>query len=264
MRHRKAGYKLGRTAAHRRATLRNLAAGVFEHGQITTTVQRAKAVQPMVEKIVTLAKRGDVHARRLVAAKLGRDRKGFDWLYLPKDATEEEREQVNQKAEFVRQFFEIPDADTVERNRYGELRRAPKLVKHIFENVAPRFADRDGGYTRIVRLGVRRKGDAGELCVLQFVGAEEGPEIGGATSQRRRKADRRTAFYERVSSGWGGGPAASASASASAETEEEPAATATAERPDAAAEAEAAAKAEDTAQTDDQQTGDAGEDTDKG
>lgn len=231
MRHRKAGYKLGRTDAHRRATLRNLAASLFEHGQITTTIPRAKALQPFVEKIVTLAKRNDLHARRLVASKLGRNRRGFDWLYIPANASDEERENVNQQAEFTRQFFDVPDSDEVERNRYGEIRKAPRLVKHIFENVAPRFADRDGGYTRIVKLGRRRIGDAGELCVIQFVGAEEGPEIGGNLSQRRRTADKRAAYFDQVSKGF-----KSAEPEASSEAESEPeTATAVAE-PEAEAE----------------------------
>ena len=74
MRHRKAGYKLNRTTAHRTAMLRNLAASLFEHGQVTTTIPKAKAVQPMVERIVTKAKKGDVHARRQVASMLGGNR----------------------------------------------------------------------------------------------------------------------------------------------------------------------------------------------
>lgn len=203
MRHRKAGYKLGRTSSHRTATLRNIVAGLFEHGQITTTVLRAKAVQPLAEKIVTLAKRGDIHARRLVAAKLGHDRKAFTWLYLHKDASEQERDIVRRSSERASAFFNIPDGSTVERNRYGDLRKAPRLVKHIFQNVAPRFADRAGGYTRIVRLGKVRKGDAGELCVIQFVGAEQGPEIGGNISTRRRIADKRTAFAAELRKGFG-------------------------------------------------------------
>lgn len=194
MRHRRAGFRLTRTSTHRSAMLRNLAAGLFEHGQITTTIPKAKALQPFVEKIVTLAKRGDLHARRLVIARLGGDRKGFDWLYLAKGATDGEKEHVSKLKDFTEQFFKTPDGSKVERNRYGELRKAPKLVKHIFENVAPRFKDRAGGYTRIVKLGRHRIGDAAELCVIQFVGAEEGPEIGGRPSTRRRMADRRTAF----------------------------------------------------------------------
>ena len=195
MRHRKAGYKLNRTTAHRQAMLRNLAASLFEHGQITTTIPKAKAVQPLVEKIVTKAKKGDLHSRRQVISMLGADRRGFDWLYLPKDASEQERDHVNELRDRAAQFFEVPESSEVERNRYGELRKAPRVVRHIFEHVAPRYADRSGGYTRIVKLGYRRLGDAAELCVLQFVGAEEGAEIGGRPSTRRRQADRRTAYW---------------------------------------------------------------------
>lgn len=198
MRHRKAGYKLNRTTAHRQAMLRNMAASLFEHGQITTTIPKAKALQPLVEKIVTKAKRGDLHARRRVISMLGADRYAFAWSYIAKNATEEDREKIESQREFTSGFFDIPDAGQVERNRYGELRKAPRLVRHIFENVAPRFADRAGGYTRIVKLGRHRLGDAAELCVIQFVGNEEGPEIGGRPSTRRRQADRRTAFAAKL------------------------------------------------------------------
>ena len=198
MRHRKAGYKLNRTTAHRQAMLRNMAASLFEHGQITTTVPKAKALQPFVEKIVTKAKQGDLHARRRVISMLGRDRQAFDWSFIAKNATEDERAKVDAQREFTQGFFDIPASDEVERNRYGELRKSPRLVKHIFDNVAPRFADRAGGYTRIVKLGRHRLGDAAELCVIQFVGNEEGPEIGGRPSTRRRQADRRTAYAAKL------------------------------------------------------------------
>jgi large subunit ribosomal protein L17 len=210
MRHRKAGYKLGRTSTHRQAMLRNMAVSLFEHGQITTTVQKAKALQPMVEKIITLAKRGDVHSRRLVAAKLGGDRRAFDWLYLGKHATEQERDRVRNSSDRASVFFDIPDSSEVERNRYGDLRKAPRIVKHIFE-------------------GRRRLGDAGEICVIQFVGAEEGPEIGGNLSSRRRSADRRTAFAAEVRKGFAAEEAepeeeiATAVAEPEAQTETEPA-----------------------------------------
>ena len=198
MRHGRAGYRLGRTTAHRTSTLRNLAAGLFEHGQIVTTIPKAKAVQPMVEKIITAAKKGDLASRRRVIAKLGGDRLGFEWLYLPKKATDAEKEHVQKMRESAAAFFEVPDGAKVERNRYGELRAAPKIVKHIFDNVAPRFAERPGGYTRIVKLGRKRIGDGTELCVLQFVGAEEGAEIGGRPSQRRRIGNNRTAYYAKL------------------------------------------------------------------
>ena len=203
MRHGRAGYRLGRTSSHRASTLRNIAAGLFEHGQVVTTLPKARAVQPMVEKIVTLAKRGDLHARRMVIAKLGGDRMGFDWLYLPKNASDAEKEKVEKQREHTRSFFDLPESSAVERNRYGELRKSPRLVKHIFDHVGPRFRDRAGGYTRIVKLGRRRIGDGSELCVIQFVGAEEGPEIGGRPSTRRRAADRRTAYAAKLRKGGG-------------------------------------------------------------
>ncbi len=199
MRHRRAGYRLNRTTAHRTAMLRNMAASLFQHGQITTTIPKAKTLQPFVEKIITLAKRGDLHARRNVISKLGGDRNAFDFLALPgeKDTSSEataERERVESLRSRAEQYFDVPSSDQVERNRYGEIRKSPKLVRHIFENVAPRFADRAGGYTRIIKLGYHRVGDAAELCVIQFVGAEDGPEIGGRPSTRRRQADKRTAY----------------------------------------------------------------------
>ncbi|MEO0630061.1 MAG: 50S ribosomal protein L17 [Planctomycetota bacterium] len=222
MRHRKAGYKLNRTSSHRQAMLRNLAASLFEHGQVVTTMPKAKAVQPFVEKVVTKAKRGDLHARRRVISMLGRDRLAFDWRYLPKDATEQERQSFQTQTEIAEQYFELPPAEQTERNRYGELRKAPRLVRHIFENVAPRFADRQGGYTRIIKLGKHRLGDAAELVLIQFVGAEEGPEIGGRPSTRRRKADRRSAYFasikDKVSAP---GAAAAAPAEAPAESDAE-------------------------------------------
>jgi len=202
MRHRKAGFKLGRTSSHRRATFRNMAAALFEHGQITTTMPKAKAVQPFAEKLITLARRGDLHARRLVEARL-QDRVMAD------------------------------DEARVERNRYGELRKGPKLIKHLFEEVAPRFRDRPGGYTRIVPLGAQRKGDAAELCVLQLVGDEEGPEIGGRLSVRRRTADKRTAFAAKLRKSGGAAAPPDAEAEQAETTVAEPPAE---EAPEAAAE----------------------------
>lgn len=201
MRHGRAGYRLGRTTAHRASTLRNLAVALFEHGQIVTTIPKAKAVAPMIDKIITLAKRGDLHARRLVISKLGRDRKAFDWLYTHSTATDAEKAHTAKRRERAEQFFDVPSGEEVERNKYGELTKAPKIVKHIFSNVAAQFKDRAGGYTRIVKLGKARIGDGSELCVIQFVGAEEGPEIGGKPSKRRKIADKRTAFAAKLKKG---------------------------------------------------------------
>lgn len=222
MRHRKAGFKLGRTRTHRTAMLRNMAASLFEHGQIVTSVPKAKALQPFVEKIITKAKKGDLHSRRQVIAILGGDRTAFEWLYMPKgEDMAAERERITAQRERTEKFFDVPASDQVERNRYGELRKAPKLVRHIFENVAPRFSDRQGGYTRIVRIGYHRLGDATEMCVIQFVGAEEGPEIGGNPSRRRRQADKRSAFNAKLRKERGAGEKAAAAATAEPEPKAE-------------------------------------------
>ena len=187
MRHRVFGKKLTRDSEHRRATLRNLAAGLFEHGQIETTMPKAQAVQPFVEKIITIAKKGTFSARRRIEAKLN-DRAIHSWVADPSvpDARKDNA------------YFDLPDQSDIEFNRYGEVRKAPRLVQHILTKVAPLFADRDGGYTRIVKLSKHRLGDGTDLVLLQLVGREEGPQIGGGTSRRREKADRRTAYYAKL------------------------------------------------------------------
>lgn len=187
MRHRIYGKQLNRTTAHRRAMLRNLAAGLFEHGQIETTLPKAKAVQPFVEKIITLAKQNTFKARRQIEAKIN-DRKIHVWVAdpnVPDSAKDND-------------YFDLPDAGDIEFNRYGEVRKAPRLVQHIMTEVAPKFSDRDGGYTRIVRTGRHRLGDGSDLVLLQLVGEEEGPQIGGGTSTRRQRANNRAAFAARL------------------------------------------------------------------
>lgn len=206
MRHRVSGKQLCIDKDHRRAMLRNLAAGLFEHGEIVTTPAKAKAVQPFVEKIITIAKQGTFRARRLIERRIN-DRKVHVWVADPnvKDWKKDNR------------FFTLPDAGEVEFNRYGEVRSAPRLVQHIMKNVAPLFADRDGGYTRIIKLGQRRLGDATDLVMLQLVGKEDGPELGGGVSARRARADKRTAFAAKLRKG---GATATASAGAGVEVQE--------------------------------------------
>src|SRR5690606_13431540 len=97
----------------------------------------------------------------------------------------------------------LPDASEIEFNRYGETRKAPRLVQHIMTRIAPMFADRDGGYTRIVKTGRRRLGDGTDIVLLQLVGKEDGPELGGGESRRRAKADKRTAFAAKLRKGAG-------------------------------------------------------------
>jgi large subunit ribosomal protein L17 len=162
MRHKVAGYKLGRTTAHRRAMWRNMAVSLITHGQITTTVPKAKSVQAYIEKLITLARKGDLASRRRVIQQIG------DPYLITHD-----------------------DDENIERNRYGEIVGGPRVVRHLFEVIGPRYRDRDGGYTRVVRLGRNRLGDGGDLCVLQLVGDEEGPQVAGQYSRRREKANRR-------------------------------------------------------------------------
>ena len=202
MRHRVSGKQLCVDKDHRRAMLRNLAAGLFEHGQIITTPAKAKAVQPFVEKIITIAKQGTFRARRLIERRIN-DRKVHVWVADPnvKDWKKDNA------------FFALPDAGEVEFNRYGEVRSAPRLVQHIMKNVAPLFEDRDGGYTRVVKIGKRRLGDGTDLVMLQLVGREEGPELGGGVSGRRARADKRTAFAAKLRKGASGGKGGSAAAS---------------------------------------------------
>jgi large subunit ribosomal protein L17 len=119
VRHRRVGKKLGRDSAHRKALYSNLAAALIEHGRIKTTAAKAKAVKPFAEQMITLGKRGDLHARRLALAEL----------------------------------------------------RSQDVVHQLFSEVAPRFADRPGGYTRIVRLGPRN-GDSAEMVYLELVDYE--------------------------------------------------------------------------------------------
>ena len=116
MRHRKKGRKLNRTASHRRATLRNMASSLFRHGQIETTTAKAKELRPYAERLITLAKRGDLHARRLAGTKI----------------------------------------------------REREVLGLLFDEIGPRFKDRPGGYTRILKLGTR-KGDAADMSLIQLV-----------------------------------------------------------------------------------------------
>ncbi len=168
MRHAVAGYKLNRTSPHRRALFRNLAAGLIQHGQITTTLQKAKAVQPFVEKLITLARKGDLASRRRAIAQL------------------QDRELI--KVIKGGQSEEIEDKT---------------LIQKLFDEVGPRYAERAGGYTRIVRLAQHRIGDGGDLVVLQLVDDDKqaGPSVGGRFSRRRQKQDNRTAFAAKLRRG---------------------------------------------------------------
>jgi large subunit ribosomal protein L17 len=116
MRHLKAGRKLGRTSSHRLATMRNMVTSLLQHEKIETTDAKAKELRPLTEKMVTLGKRGDLHARRL-AMRVIRDE---------------------------------------------------SVAKKLFDDIAPRFKDRAGGYTRILKVG-RRHGDNAPVSIIELV-----------------------------------------------------------------------------------------------
>lgn len=176
MRHRVAGRTLGRKTNHRIAMWRNMAVSLFTHGQITTTLPKAKSVKPFVEKLITAAKQGDLAARRRIAAELGYDR------IMVRDENDDALVRSSKRANRPGGYA-------------GKLLSGPKIVKHIVEEVAPRYADRNGGYTRIIKLAKHRIGDGADLCVLQLVGEEEGgPQVTGRYSRRRQMANARMDF----------------------------------------------------------------------
>jgi large subunit ribosomal protein L17 len=109
---------------------------LFEHETISTTIEKAKEIKPFAEKLITFAKKGDLAARRHVISMLGRNR----------------------------DIVALEDGQTVKKGT---------VVGKLFSDIAPRYLDRSGGYTRIVRLSLRRLGDGGKLVLLQLVGKEE-------------------------------------------------------------------------------------------
>ena len=134
MRHGFAGRRLGRSVSHRKAMFANLATSLIEHEQIVTTLPKAKDLRPIVEKLVTLGKRGDLHARRLALAQIGSD----------------------------------------------------SAVKRLFDTIGPRYADRHGGYLRIMKAGFR-KGDNAAMAVIEFVDRDQSAK--GAADRLRTEAE---------------------------------------------------------------------------
>ena len=116
MRHRKKGRNLSRSPSHRRALLRNMATSLFRHERITTTTARAKELRPYAERLITLARRGDLHARRLAGRRIA-DR---------------------------------------------------EILGKLFDEIGPRYSERPGGYTRILKLG-SRQGDAADMALIELV-----------------------------------------------------------------------------------------------
>ncbi len=135
MRHRVAGAHLSRTSGHRLAMRRNMAASLFEHETISTTIQKAKEVRGFAEKLITLAGKGDLAARRRAISLLGN-----------------------------RAMYKDQD---------GQMVRSGTVINKLFSELGPRYLDRPGGYTRIIHLAKRRLGDNGQLVLLQLVGQDQ-------------------------------------------------------------------------------------------
>ena len=146
-------------------------------------------------------------------------------------------------------YFELPAESEIEFNRYGDVRKAPRLVEHILKNVAPRYTDRDGGYTRIVKLGKHRLGDGTDLVLLQLVGEESGPELGGGTSTRKRIRNRRLEYAAGLLKGDDAPEAADATTDVTPDDSAD-AATAVEDAPDTDAATDAEAAPEDTEKKD--------------
>ena len=136
MRHKVATFKIGRSSAHRRAMLANMACSLFNTGRIETTLVKAKELRRFAERLITIAKKGDLHRRRIAVARL----------------------------------------------------RDKQTVKKLFEEIAPAFAGRNGGYTRILKLGQRR-GDAAETCIIMLVEAAEAAAAKSDASAEAPKAE---------------------------------------------------------------------------
>lgn len=134
MRHGKAGRRLNRTSSHRKAMFANMAASLIRHEQIVTTLPKAKELKPIVDKLVTLGKRGDLHARRQAISQIG-----------DKDA-----------------------------------------VSKLFETLGPRYRQRNGGYTRVLKAGFRY-GDAAPVAVIELVDRDESAK--GAEDRARHEAE---------------------------------------------------------------------------
>ncbi len=175
MRHRRRGRVLGRNSSHRRALYRNLASAIFlterettefdsnapkVKGRIITTLPKAKEIRPLVEKCITLGKKGV--AAQQVAAEFG----------TTAERNTEAWKKWRESEQYKKWNAAISPAITA-RRRALQLLGDKKAVKILFETVAPRYMDRKGGYTRVMRLAKPRLGDAGTRAILEFVGVND-------------------------------------------------------------------------------------------
>ena len=174
MRHRKRGRVLGRAPSHRKALMRNMASALFlterdaelddnkpkVKGRIVTTMAKAKEMRPYVERCITLARKALVHAEKAAELGTSADRNTDAWRQWRKSP--QWREWAAARAPYV-----------AARREAIRMLGDKSAVRVLFEDIAPRFADRQGGYTRILRLAKPRLGDAGTRAVLELVGQND-------------------------------------------------------------------------------------------
>jgi len=195
MRHRKSGRHLTRTSAHRIAMRRNLAQSLFEFGEIRTTIPKAKDVKPFVERLITLARRNTIQARQRVTSLLA------DRAIIPAD------QQESYEGMSDAQRHKVLFSRSGRRMRRGGVPAAynkkkipfvaSSVIHKLFSDIAPRYRDRPGGYTRLIRLSTHRIGDNSQLAVLQLVGTEQAPAGSvrkAPISDRRKRQTAREAF----------------------------------------------------------------------
>jgi large subunit ribosomal protein L17 len=171
MRHRTRGRILGRNASHRKAMFRNMAASLIKtvrsdedavgapkvEGRIVTTTEKAKELRPIVEKLITLAKKALPHEAKAEQFATSAEKNTAEW------------KKWRESEQWEKWVAARAPAVTARRRAFAALRDA-EAVDILFSELAPRFADRPGGYTRIVRLAKPRLGDAGERSIIEFVG----------------------------------------------------------------------------------------------
>lgn len=175
---------------------RNMAQSLFQHGQIETTLIKAKEIRPYVERLITLARKNTLASRQRLIALLG-DRAAL---------SAEEQDQYD--AMSYSQRSRVLASRSGRRHRTGQVPAsynkkkypfvAKSVIHRLISEIAPKYADRPGGYTRIIRLAKHRIGDNSDLALLQLVGTEEKPQgqVRKAAMPRRRKAGERIRFLE--------------------------------------------------------------------
>lgn len=198
MRHGVAGKNLTRTPAHFRAMRRNMAQSLFQYGQIETTLKKAKEIRPFVERLITIANKNTLQARQRVASLLGEraiieaaDQEAYDGM----SSTQRAKVMTNRGGRHHR-AGRVPASYNKKKIPFV----AKSIVFKLLSEVAPKFKDRAGGYTRIIRLAKLRIGDNTELAILQLLGNEQPSSSSGnvkkPASRRRLKTATRIRLLE--------------------------------------------------------------------